>query len=44
MINVQDVMGCIKKKRNGYVDLCVITGFMKNASMNGDSMASIDFS
>ena len=43
MINMQNVMGCIKKNKNGYVALRVITGFMKNASMNEDSIISIDF-
>ena len=39
-----NVMGCIKKKKNGYVALCAITGFTKNASMNEDSIISMDFS
>ena len=42
MINAQNVMRCIKK--NSYVALCVITGFMKNISMNENSIISIDFS
>ena len=41
MISVQNVIGCTKKNKNGYVALCVITGFMKNASMNEDSIISI---
>ena len=44
MTNVQNVMGSIKKKKNGYVALCVITVFMKNVSMNEDSIISIEFS
>ena len=30
MKNAENVIGCIKKKMNGYITLCVITGFMKN--------------
>ena len=44
MTNVQNVMGSIKKKKNGYFALCVITVFMKNVSMNEDSIISIEFS
>ena len=44
MMNVQIVMGSIKKKENGYVALHVITGFIRNASVNDNSIISIDFS
>ena len=30
MKNAENVMGCIKKNKNGYITLCVITGFMNN--------------
>ena len=42
MIKMQNVMACIKKKKNGYIALCVINGFMKNASMDENSITSID--
>ena len=48
MINVQNLMGCMKrrmyKRKNGHVAPCAITGFMKNASMIKDSIMSIDLS
>ena len=36
--------GMYKEKNNGYVAICVITGFMKNGSINKDSIISINFS